>query len=91
MCTRKKLCFYLIIGNSVKTWLTISIFKFVSGTSLFLVAAHEFGHSLGLSHSSVEGALMYPWYQGLKPNFELPDDDKHGIQQMYGKIFIVYY
>lgn len=59
-----------------------------SGTSLFLVAAHEFGHSLGLSHSSVEGALMYPWYQGLKPNFELPEDDKRGIQQMYGKAAI---
>lgn len=54
------------------------------GTSLFAVAAHEFGHSLGLSHSSAQGALMYPWYQGLPPNFELPDDDKYGIQQLYG-------
>ncbi|CAK9820460.1 Matrix metalloproteinase-24 [Anthophora plagiata] len=54
------------------------------GTSLFAVAAHEFGHSLGLAHSSVPGALMYPWYQGLSSNYELPEDDKHGIQQMYG-------
>ncbi|XP_018397983.1 PREDICTED: matrix metalloproteinase-2-like [Cyphomyrmex costatus] len=54
------------------------------GTSLFAVAAHEFGHSLGLAHSSVQGALMYPWYQGLSPNYELPEDDRHGIQQMYG-------
>ncbi|GBP69325.1 Matrix metalloproteinase-2 [Eumeta japonica] len=53
-------------------------------TSLFAVAAHEFGHSLGLSHSSVKGALMYPWYQGIKPNFVLPEDDRNGIQQMYG-------
>lgn len=65
-------------------WLTEDNDDNEEGTSLFLVAAHEFGHSLGLSHSSVDGALMYPWYQGLKPNFELPDDDKHGIQQMYG-------
>lgn len=55
------------------------------GTSLFAVAAHEFGHSLGLSHSSVKGALMFPWYQGIQPNFVLPEDDRNGIQQMYGK------
>lgn len=57
----------------------------ISGTSLFAVAAHEFGHSLGLSHSSVKGALMYPWYQGIPPNLVLPEDDRNGIQQMYGR------
>lgn len=57
----------------------------ISGTSLFEVAAHEFGHSLGLLHSSVKGALMYPWYQGVQPNLVLPDDDRNGIQQMYGR------
>lgn len=60
-------------------------FPSLSGTSLFAVAAHEFGHSLGLAHSSVPGALMYPWYQGLSSNYELPEDDRHGIQQMYGE------
>ncbi|XP_046744597.1 matrix metalloproteinase-2-like [Diprion similis] len=54
------------------------------GTSLYAVAAHEFGHSLGLAHSSEQGALMYPWYQGLSRNYELPEDDRIGIQQMYG-------
>lgn len=60
-----------------------------SATSLFHVAAHEFGHSLGLSHSDVEGSLMYPWYQGMQNGFdyELPEDDRLGIQQLYGKHF----
>lgn len=52
-------------------------------TSLLSVAAHEFGHSLGLAHSSVPGALMYPWYQGFGI-VELHDDDKLAIQQLYG-------
>ncbi|XP_065215869.1 matrix metalloproteinase-2-like isoform X2 [Planococcus citri] len=54
------------------------------GTSLFMVAAHEFGHSLGLSHSNVPGSLMYPYYQGSKSDFTLPDDDKDAIQILYG-------
>lgn len=54
------------------------------GVSLFGVAAHEFGHSLGLSHSSVAGALMFPYYQVMKDDFKLPYDDTIGIQQLYG-------
>ncbi|XP_053103667.1 matrix metalloproteinase-9 [Hemicordylus capensis] len=53
------------------------------GYSLFLVAAHEFGHSLGLEHSTVRDALMYPMYTYLE-DFRLHSDDIAGIQHLYG-------
>ncbi|XP_039534118.1 collagenase 3-like [Pimephales promelas] len=63
------------------------LFSFHSskGYVLFLVAAHEFGHSLGLSHSSDSGALMYPTYSFRDPGrFSLSSDDIRGIQSLYG-------
>jgi hypothetical protein len=49
---------------------------------LFTVAAHEFGHALGLGHSSATPyAVMYPSYNGIKPN--LNADDIAGIRNIY--------
>lgn len=57
-----------------------------SGYSLFLVAAHEFGHAMGLEHSEDPGALMAPIYTYTK-NFRLSQDDIKGIQELYGNVF----
>ncbi|KAM6911282.1 collagenase 3-like [Lycodopsis pacificus] len=60
-------------------------FRSNTGYVLFMVAAHEFGHSLGLSHSNDAGALMYPVYSYSNPDtFVLPRDDVNGIQSLYG-------
>ena len=53
-----------------------------AGIDLYTVAAHEFGHALGLAHSTVNQALMYPYYGG--PHRYLHQDDIDGIQAIYG-------
>ncbi|XP_053330840.1 matrix metalloproteinase-18-like [Spea bombifrons] len=55
------------------------------GVNLLQAAAHEIGHSLGLDHSTIPGALMAPTYKGYNPKFQLHQDDIEAIQSLYGK------
>nr|AAC33733.1 matrix metalloproteinase [Gallus gallus] len=55
------------------------------GFNLFLVAAHEVGHALGLSHPNDQRAFMFPNYAYISPSeFPLSPDDISGIQSIYG-------
>ncbi|CAA7407683.1 unnamed protein product [Spirodela intermedia] len=49
------------------------------------VVVHEIGHLLGLGHSSVEEAIMYPTIRIRAKKVLLADDDIQGIQSLYGR------
>lgn len=67
--------------DEAETW-TVNVPTGAGKIDLVTVAAHEFGHSLGLGHSSVTGALMAPFYGG--PYRKVVGDDIAGITSLYG-------
>jgi|UniRef100_A0A2N9EBQ6 hypothetical protein len=68
---------WVISGDVTKSSVT-------SAVDLESVAVHEIGHLLGLGHSSVEDAIMYPSISSRTRKVELVQDDVTGIQELYG-------
>ena len=55
---------------------------FSTGIYLDWTAVHEFGHSLGLNHSNVNGSIMFPYYSDSQS--DLHSDDITRIKELYG-------
>jgi hypothetical protein len=66
-------------------------FRFFAGTSgcsagfyIEDIAAHEFGHALGLAHSALPAATMYPSASSCDSSVRLLDaDDVAGVRSLY--------
>ncbi len=65
-----------ILFNSNANWAINNTYDVMT------VAAHEFGHALGLGESTVTSAVMYGTYNGTKQ--VLTSDDISGIDSIYG-------
>ena len=66
------------------------VYTFVDGypgsgyqADLESIAVHEFGHSLGLDHTGVGGATMYPSYDNGIGMRSLANDDINGLCALY--------
>ncbi|XP_031625576.1 matrix metalloproteinase-2-like [Contarinia nasturtii] len=72
----------LLRFDADQNWASSSDDNDYSTADLMYTAVHELGHALGLDHSNVEDAIMYPAYKIVFKG--LHEDDRKGIQNLYG-------
>lgn len=64
-------------GGTSGWWLWVT----TDSQSMIQVGTHEIGHALGLGHSNVEDAMMWPFAKLGNPS--LHSDDINGINALY--------
>ena len=61
------------------------------GQNLFYDAVHQIGHILGLGHTDVKDAIMWPYAKGFVPGLELSETDIRNVQAIHGKATIMFH